>query len=146
MKTCFKCSAEKPLSDFYRHKTMGDGHLNKCKICTKKDVHKHRHNPKYRESVLAYDRSRGGRQGPEYLAGYRDRNPDKNRAHVTFGNAVRDGKLHRPENCSHCHDTGRIEGHHPDYSKPLEVVWLCVACHRNLHAMLRTVESNRVSG
>ena len=39
-KICFKCNVEQPLSNYYKHKQMGDGHLNKCKSCTKSDSKK----------------------------------------------------------------------------------------------------------
>jgi hypothetical protein len=39
-KICFKCNIDKPLYDYYKHKQTRDGHLNKCKLCTKKDTKK----------------------------------------------------------------------------------------------------------
>jgi hypothetical protein len=39
-KKCFKCSLEKPTTEFYKHKAMADGLLGKCKDCTKSDTKK----------------------------------------------------------------------------------------------------------
>jgi hypothetical protein len=41
-KICFKCNLEKPLTDYYTHKKMADGYLNKCKSCTVLDTEKQR--------------------------------------------------------------------------------------------------------
>lgn len=45
--------------------------------------------------------------------------------------AVHDGKITR-QNCSICGEPN-AEGHHTDYSKPLEVVWLCDKHHKEQH-------------
>ncbi|KKM75472.1 hypothetical protein LCGC14_1389940 [marine sediment metagenome] len=54
---------------------------------------------------------------------------------LAFQRAVKGGELIRPENCSVCGgkspDRG-LDGHHPDYSKPLEVMWVCRVCHETL--------------
>lgn len=47
-KECFRCNKVKSLDEFYKHKQMVDGHLNKCKDCTKSDTKK-------RHDVLATD-------------------------------------------------------------------------------------------
>lgn len=58
----------------------------------------------------------------------------KQRAHGAVGNAVAKGILEIPSVCSSCGECAdKIEAHHEDYSKPLDVVWLCFKCHRSWH-------------
>lgn len=130
MKKCFKCGAEKPYTEFYKHPRMADGHLNKCKECTKTDVKERRAtNP----AVQEYDRMRGNRQNTGYLAGYRKRYPKKYSAHQSVAWAVKSGRLVNPGICG-CGSTFHVEAHHDDYDKPLEVRWLCSLCHKRWHA------------
>jgi hypothetical protein len=44
----------------------------------------------------------------------------------------RRGKL-VPKPCERCGNP-KVQKHHPDYSQPLQVRWLCVECHRDVHA------------
>jgi hypothetical protein len=58
-KVCFKCNAKKSINDFYKHKAMADGHLNKCKECNKVDVKKDYYRKALDENWLEKERIRG---------------------------------------------------------------------------------------
>ncbi len=137
LKTCFKCSVTKPLTEFYRHAQMGDGHLNKCKECAKADVYTHRH-VTHRDSVIAYDRARA--KTPERIEaaksikqGWLEKYPERRKAHLLVQYAMRKGDM-EPLPCFICGEL-KTEAHHPDYSRPLDVVWLCTQHHKDTHAM-----------
>lgn len=135
LKTCFKCSAEKPLTEFYRHPMMADGHLNKCKDCAKRDVREHR---AANESVREYDRKRANLPHRQELAKkirarWLQRHPERRKAHLAVQAEVSAGRMKRLP-CQVCGAADPVEAHHEDYSKPLDVVWLCVRHHRMRHA------------
>jgi hypothetical protein len=143
MKRCFKCGAEKPLTQFYTHPGMADGHLNKCKDCAKVDVRTDRAvNPRAR----AYDRERSKlphrRANVARVSKAWDvRHPERAKAQTAAGNAVRDGRLQKPTLCEGCGLPRRLDKHHHDYSKPLVVVWLCKPCHSIADKIRRRLEA-----
>lgn len=116
---------------FYKHKQMADGHLNKCKMCSRIDVSKHRQ--KNIERIRAYDRARGNRQSADYIRSYRLRFPNKYKAHSMVNNCIRDKKLFR-QKCEVC-GSQETEAHHDDYLKPLNIRWLCAAHHKEWHVI-----------
>jgi len=133
MKTCFKCGKEKCIDNFYKHPRMKDGHLNKCKACTRKDVRKHRAENLDAHRDRERSRKRPYSQYEEYQRLWKSSNPEKAAAHRMVRSAVKSGFLCRPDVCQECGDGGVIHGHHEDYSKPLDVDWLCVPCHHKRH-------------
>ena len=58
MKKCFKCGEIKPLTEFYSHERAKDGHLNKCKSCTRKDVKERQNRLKQDESWREEEKKR----------------------------------------------------------------------------------------
>ena len=151
MKTCTKCKIEKPFSDFYRCKATKDGVQFYCKECCKEYKLKNREAIKtyqrkyhreyyYRDIVANRERQRERnrarlpcRSRNQFYTrdiNYKDvselktwRTPEKNKARTCSK------KLLRPDKCEQCGKECKPHGHHPDYSKPKEVVWLCVSCH-----------------
>lgn len=83
-----------------------------------------------RKSQAKWSASISGRRSREKWI---DENPIKKGASTMVGNAVRDGKLIKPSECSECGSGGIIHGHHNDYAYPLVVRWLCAKCHTAWH-------------
>lgn len=71
---------------------------------------------------------------------WRNRNPGRDKGglrrpeHHKVQNAIRRGYITKPEACEECGRTGtRLNGHHDDYGRPLDVRWLCGSCHGLVH-------------
>jgi ribosomal protein S27AE len=142
-KECFRCHQVKPLTDFYRHPRMGDGHLNKCKECTKRDVALNY--AARREKYSAYEHERNHdperrHKKQEYQKTHRLRFPEKYRARQAVTNAIRDGKLER-QPCHFCGNS-KSQAHHLDYNQPFDLEWACFKCHREqYHGQVVVVET-----
>lgn len=149
MKICNQCLVEKELLCFYKNLRMTDGYLNQCIDCVKKRVHLHRE--ANLEKIRLYDKARANlphreKARKEYansLQGraihkkatsmYRKKYPMKYASHTIVATAIKNGQMQKASNCLVCHSIEKIEGHHDDYTKPLEVRWLCEKCHKEWH-------------
>lgn len=137
-KKCFKCGETKSLDEFYKHSEMADGHLNKCKICTRNDVGQHR--AKNLDQIRAYDRERGKSKKRIAMSvavnrAWRLEDSRRQKAHIAVAKAIRKGDLIRAV-CERCGNEKSV-AHHEDYDKPLQVTWLCQPCHKQRHKELK---------
>lgn len=62
---------------------------------------------------------------------YNLRHPKKTAAHMAVRNALRSGHLKR-KSCEKC-GAAKAEAHHENYEVPLDVIWVCRECHRDIH-------------
>lgn len=93
-----------------------------------------RDHTKRRAAADAYAQTPEGRAARSRAArAWRERNPEKRAAQLVVGRAIRDGKLAKGQCVREGVDcSGRIEAHHEDYTRPLEVIWACVRHHDDL--------------
>lgn len=146
MKKCNVCAEFSDVNNYYNRD-------NTCKPCRREKVRLNRaknieyyreydkwryvNHPQVREGNKRYDQSDRGkvsiaRAGERYRA----KNKEARAAHIIVGNAVRDGKLIKPKQCPVCLEfkpSRQIHGHHDDYTKPMEVRWMCAMCHTIEH-------------
>lgn len=127
-KWCPRCEDYIPVERFAKNNSVSDGLQSYCKQCKRECLREWRADNN--EEYNTYQR--------EYFA----INPDKYRQQVLakrLNNAIRDGKITRPNYCSICYSTDQIEGHHPSYDdgNELNVMWLCRRCHADLHRQLK---------
>ena len=128
LKMCWTCGVVKAIDRFNSCKAYGKH--SKCKRCVNTVMLKfHEDNPSKRAEYA----SNTVRDYAQWSRTYRETNPEKVRAHREVERAVATGELHRPAHCAFCGTSGRLHGHHEDYSRPLVVRWLCPSCHRKAH-------------
>jgi predicted Zn-ribbon and HTH transcriptional regulator len=67
---------------------------------------------------------------------HRSKDPEKNNAREKLHYAVKTGEVIKPGTCQQCGQTfsrEKLHAHHADYSRPLDVEWLCESCHSLNH-------------
>lgn len=131
-KRCSKCKAEKPTSEFHRSSSAKDGLRGECRSCRAQDRQSEAYRKSHRESARRYRRTPAGKETKKRsLEKFRLTHPDQIHAVRLLNSQIEHGKLYRKP-CEKC-GAFPSEAHHPDYAKPLEVVWLCQKHHKERH-------------
>jgi transposase-like protein len=141
-KKCSTCT-HKPLSEFHKNASNKDGLQYICKECRRAYAKTENGKAVRRKaqvkctktgaSKLSQSRYRKTEAGKIARAKYKAANPIKVKATNLINHAIYYGRLIKPDSCSECLVTERLDAHHDDYSLPMIVRWLCRRCHQVWH-------------
>lgn len=157
VKLCKMCGEIKRASAFGVNKNLKSGLTTYCKEC--QNNKSKAYFDSHREQVLERNKERGPatrarfkeKHGQEYINEYA-RNyysgcPNRRKrakVYAKLAQALTDGTVIKPHKCEMCSvEEGngiKIEAHHKDYLKPLEVMWLCKKCHGKVHQMRNAIK------
>lgn len=134
MKTCSRCKALKPIESFYKKKKDGHSRVPHCIECQRIILHNYKQTPKGREKVKEIFRIRYINKSSEYIDKALQRRKEKSteaRASDRARYALKKGIIQKKP-CVVC-GSEKAEMHHRDYTKPIDVTWLCRSCHMLEH-------------
>jgi hypothetical protein len=124
-----------------------------CEKCKRREyMRRYMENPEVRERSRAARRAYYAKNREKIISkviaweserGYHTRDRVKKTAAMAVYRALKDGRLVRPDSCDRCGATPKplrngispIQAHHEDYSRKLDVMWLCTACHGEMHRL-----------
>lgn len=144
MKTCIHCGETKEFACFTQNSARRDGLSSVCRVCKNSEARRAEAKPQRKTKKRAYEatrredhrrdcrehRRRYPQRKYEQVVEWRRQNPQKVFAHRKVNNSIRDGKFVRKP-CRLCGE--KAHAHHEDYSKPLNVEWLCPLHHKAIH-------------
>lgn len=131
---CPTCGLTLNAAGFYKDKRTSNGLTSQCKRCHTEG------NIRTRDASKACDTNR------RYMRAARERDPEKFRARERIAArkrpwtiqrearyqlnlAIRRREVQKPILCQRCEKARKLTAHHDDYTKPLDVRWLCYECH-----------------
>jgi hypothetical protein len=123
--TCLQCRSESVVS-----RVVISRGRRKCENCIRRNKRSER--PRDAAARLRKWHASNPGKSTEYQRRWLAKNPEKAIAHRAMNAAIKRGVLTRSA-CVDCGATERVHGHHQDYSKPLDVIWLCQPCHMRRH-------------
>ena len=141
IRKCYKCGDTKSLEDFSKNRTKYLGYDHICKLCKKsKELKRRTENLETCREVnrrsFIRNRHKWKKMWADYQRKYCKEHPQRHRANGKLNYYVGIGRIIAPLKCSECNSTGRLDAHHSDYEKPLDVDWVCKVCHKQLHKEL----------
>lgn len=137
-KRCSKCKIVKPVSEFSLNRRKKIGLQSWCKSCIRVVAVKYVRLPSviaHRKKYLKEWHAKHPGKAAQYQAAKRPEPKSRSKAREAFKSAKKYGKI-KSLPCVKCGNP-KSEGHHHDYSKPLDVTWLCRKHHAELHRLER---------